>query len=327
MIDFTFLESKRNLLGFSAGVDSTALFFMLVEAQIDFDLAMVDYQVRKQSQEEVLYAKQLAQKYNKKLFLYQAHKIPKDFENQARIMRYGFFDKVIKTKGYDNLILAHHLNDRLEWFLMQFFKGCGLNTLLGFNQIEERKNYKIIRPLIDTSRDEILDFVKGYCFFEDSTNQDIRFLRNRVRKKYATSMIRENKQGILRSFQYLLQERNLLYPEEEVFNIEHIFYFKKTSLINDLAMIDKLLKKLGYVWSKNQRQEVQRQNFSIHLGAGFLIDTNQKYIFVTRSRYSDIAMDKNFKDWARKVFLPPKIRKEVFGLLQKKVIFLKDLSF
>ncbi|WP_104697098.1 MULTISPECIES: tRNA lysidine(34) synthetase TilS [unclassified Helicobacter] len=327
MIDFGVLESKKNLLGFSAGVDSTALFFMLLEAGVDFDLAMVDYKVREQSQDEVLYAKQLAQKYQKKLFLHQAPKIKKNFENQARIIRYKFFDEVIKSNGYENLILAHHFNDRLEWFLMQFFKGCGLNTLLGFNEIEERKNYKIVRPLINTSRDEILDFVKKYHFFEDLSNQDTKFLRNKIRKAYATPMIKENKQGILRSFEYLLQEKNILYPKEDIFSIGHIFYFKKSSLINNLSIIDKLLKRLGYVWSKEQRKEVQKQDFSICLGSNFLIDSNQNYIFVAKIRYPHIILNKDFKNWARKAFVPQKIRKEFFGLLQEKKIILKDLYF
>ena len=52
----------KNLLAFSGGIDSTALFFMLLEQNIDFDMAIVDYGIRAQSKDEVAYAKELAHK-------------------------------------------------------------------------------------------------------------------------------------------------------------------------------------------------------------------------------------------------------------------------
>ena len=54
------LKSKKNLLAFSAGVDSTALFFLLNDSNIDFDIAIVDYGLREQSKNEVAHAKNLA---------------------------------------------------------------------------------------------------------------------------------------------------------------------------------------------------------------------------------------------------------------------------
>ena len=55
-----------NLLAFSGGVDSSALFFILMDRGIEFDIAIVNYHKREQSIKEVEYAKHLAKKYNKK---------------------------------------------------------------------------------------------------------------------------------------------------------------------------------------------------------------------------------------------------------------------
>ena len=62
-------KSSNNLLAFSAGVDSTALFFWLVEKNIPFDIAIVNYHTRPTSNEEVAYAKELAKSLIKKFML------------------------------------------------------------------------------------------------------------------------------------------------------------------------------------------------------------------------------------------------------------------
>ena len=63
------LKSGRNLLAFSHGVDSTALFYLLDEAGVKFDLAIVDYNVRAQSKDEVASAQDLAAKFNKQIYV------------------------------------------------------------------------------------------------------------------------------------------------------------------------------------------------------------------------------------------------------------------
>ena len=64
-LDFSEIKNQKNLLAFSAGIDSSALFFLLIEKDIPFDIAIVNYNLRAQSNDEVSYAKELAKKYNK----------------------------------------------------------------------------------------------------------------------------------------------------------------------------------------------------------------------------------------------------------------------
>ncbi|HFU2366115.1 TPA: tRNA lysidine(34) synthetase TilS, partial [Campylobacter lari] len=145
MIDESLLKNKKNLLAFSHGSDSSALFFMLLNKNIDFDLALINYKTRKNSDKEEQSAKELAKKYNKKIFVKIATKIEKNFEANARAVRYEFFDEICKKYKYENLILAHNLNDKFEWFLMQFSKGAGLVELLGFKAVEKKENFIIVR--------------------------------------------------------------------------------------------------------------------------------------------------------------------------------------
>jgi tRNA(Ile)-lysidine synthase len=133
MIDL--ITTKKNLLAFSGGVDSSALFFMLYSQNIEFDIAIIDYNQRESSKEEVLYAKELALEYNKKCFI-KTYDDSRFSEKLARNFRYDFFESIIKEHAYQSLITAHQLNDQLEWFLMQLSKGAGLIELVGLQQME-----------------------------------------------------------------------------------------------------------------------------------------------------------------------------------------------
>ena len=63
-IDIKNLHNKKNLLAFSTGVDSSALFFLLIENNIHFDIAIVDYNTREQSKAELAHAKKMAKNTN-----------------------------------------------------------------------------------------------------------------------------------------------------------------------------------------------------------------------------------------------------------------------
>ena len=131
-LDLEFLEdlkAGKNLLAFSGGVDSSALYFLLKSYGIPFDVAIVDYGIRRQSALEVSYARNLCFMDNKQCFVKEVQKIQGNFENEARKVRYAFFESLIKAQGYTHLILAHQLNDALEWFLMQFCKGTSLERM------------------------------------------------------------------------------------------------------------------------------------------------------------------------------------------------------
>ncbi|TLD93174.1 tRNA lysidine(34) synthetase TilS [Helicobacter magdeburgensis] len=204
------LADSKNLLGFSGGVDSTALFFLLVEYEIPFDMAIVHYHTRKQADDELSHAQHLAKLYNKHCFISHAPQFSQNFESQARAFRFSFFDEIMQSYGYGALILAHQLNDRFEWLLMQLTRGAGLENLLGFEST--RKGYAIARPLESISKDEIYAYCKekGLKYFEDSSNMDLGFKRNAFRARFANELTREYGRGIAKSLEYLKQDKQRL---------------------------------------------------------------------------------------------------------------------
>jgi len=296
-----------NLLAFSAGVDSTALFFMLLEKNIFFDIAIVNYHKRKESNDEVEYAKALAKKYNKKIYIKDCYLDNSNFEAKARECRYIFFEELAKKYGYTDLYLAHQLNDKFEWFLMQFSKGAGLKELISMPKTEKKGNWTIHRPLIDISKEEILEYLhkNNIKYFIDKSNFDTKYKRNYFRKEFSNRFINEFKNGIKRSFEYLEEDKNLLLDENWQ-NKKDLYFFDKQTPKIDIKKVDLILKKLGYVLSKPQRDEIIKNNFSLVIGGKIAIDSNEEKIFI--APYQTPKMDKKFKEKMRKNKIPPKIR-------------------
>ena len=314
-------KSSNNLLGFSAGVDSTALFFWLMEKGIDFDIAIVNYHTRQTSDEEVQYARKLAKRFNKKIYVKECV-LSKFSEKKARECRYDFFEEIIKTHNYQTLILAHQLNDRVEWFLMQFTKGAGVKELISFEEWEEREFYKIYRPFYNVSREEIVSFLneRGIKYYIDHTNYDIKYKRNYFRHNFSDKLVKEFKEGIKKSFEYLQTDKRLLVNTEWK-KIQNLYIFKKTSPLLDIKKADLILKKLGIIMTKAQRDEVIKTNFNCVIQGKIAIDSNEKHIFI--APFIKTVIEKSFREKLRKEKIPPKIRGYVYEKLQNYDIHLE----
>ena len=198
-LEFSAIKNQKNLLAFSAGVDSVALFFLLLEQNISFDIAIVDYNLRAQSKDEISYAKELALKYNKSIFIKDIKlENHSNFEKTARDIRYSFFEEIILNERYENLITAHQLNDKLEWFLMQLSKGAGLVELIGFNEFEQKNNYKIYKPLLNITKDELENYLKmnNHKYFIDESNFDEKYKRNFFRHNFSNPFLENFSSGV-----------------------------------------------------------------------------------------------------------------------------------
>ncbi len=309
------INTSKNLLAFSAGVDSTALFFILLENSISFDIAIVNYNLREESKQEVEYAKKLAFKYNKKIFV-QETKLSKNsnFEKKARDIRYSFFEQIIKENSYETLITAHQLNDKLEWFLMQLSKGAGLVELLGFNIWEERENYKIFKPLLDITKKSLEEYLndKKHKYFIDKTNFDEEYRRNYFRKNFSNRLLEEFEDGIKKSFSYLQEDLNSLNIDTKpILATKKLTIYKSISNNNlDIRVIDKDLKKRGFLLSYAQREEIVRVK-ELVISAKIAISYTKDFIFI--APYIKKSMPKEFKESCRLNKIPKNIRAYIFN--------------
>ncbi|SHO81682.1 tRNA(Ile)-lysidine synthetase [hydrothermal vent metagenome] len=273
---------------------------------IDFDIALVNYQTRESSNDEESYAKELANRYFKKCYTLKSPRINSNFEKQARDIRYKFFDKLMQD--YDNLIMGHQLNDQLEWMFMRLSKGAGVMELIGLEAISTRKDYQIIRPLLKTSKDELIEFLESnnYRYFVDSSNFSDKYERNRFREEFANSFIEKYRDGVVRSFDYLkIDKAQLLENFREIYRYRELIILRVENMKYKIKAIDITLKKLGYLLSNAQRNEIIKSN-SIVVGGLWVIETQENLIFI--APYLKINMPKEYKELCRLEKIPSKIR-------------------
>ena len=316
------LNASKNLLAFSAGVDSSALFFLLLQNNIAFDMALINYNLREQSKEEECYARELAERYNLKVYITEAPQFQNNFEKNARDFRYNFFDKLIDEHNYNNLLTAHQLNDQLEWLLMRLTKGAGTTELLGLESISERKSYTLVRPILHHSKDELLSYLHQhqYHYFVDQSNSDEKYERNWFRKNISEKLVGKYQSGIQKSFEYLKEDKNVLMGEyKELFHKKELYILEVEKDKNNIRIIDKYLKKLGYLLSSAQRFELQNSS-SMVFGGLWAVELFENKIFI--APYNKEVMPKEFKEKCRILKIPSKIR----SYLYKEKINIKEIE-
>ncbi|MFX4233842.1 tRNA lysidine(34) synthetase TilS [Aliarcobacter butzleri] len=324
-LNFSTIKESKNLLAFSAGVDSSALFFLLLKQNIPFDIAIVNYNVRVQSKDEVNYAKELAIKYNKQIFIKEVKlETTSNFEKMARDIRYKFFEEIIDENSYEVLITAHQLNDKLEWFLMQLTKGAGLVELIGFNEFEQKENYKVYKPLLEITKEELENFLKqeNIKYFIDNSNFDEKYKRNYFRHNFSDKLLCEYTNGIKKSFKYLQDDINSLNIEItpiKVFDELEIYQNQKDNNLN-IRIIDNSLKKRGFLLSSAQRDEIIKQE-EITVSHKINISIKENFIWICPNVSS--IMDKKFKEACRINKIPKNVRNYIYY----KKIDIKELVF
>ena len=107
-----------------------------------------------------------------------------NFHNEAHNIRYNYFNKIVEKYNSKFLFTAHHGDDLIETILMRIVRGSTLRGYSGFSKIVDKKKYQIIRPLIEITKDEILEYNKKnkIKYFIDSSNLKEDYTRNRYRK-------------------------------------------------------------------------------------------------------------------------------------------------
>lgn len=304
------LKNGKNLLAFSGGPDSTALFYLLKDENISFDIAIVNYNTREQSHKEVAYAQELAQTHKLKCHLFTADTIVKNFEAKAREIRYDFFEEIINEHNYNNLLTAHHLGDRFEWMLMQFCKGAGCVELAGMSWHERRDNYTLLRPLLNLDKSELLSYLhtNALKYFEDETNQDERITRNSFRHKHTQPLLLQHLKGIKKSFQYLDEDKDSLSEDIQVHSFETLHYFECSHNIRaNIIVLDKYFKQNKYLISAHERK-LLKDNSSVVLGRKHLVSKLGTYIFISPYKNFAPKMTKEFKEECRILQIVPKLR-------------------
>ena len=197
--DFNQLKiGDKILVAVSGGVDSVALALLMDTLQkFKLNIVHVNHNLRYESSQEELFVKKLAS--DLKIPFFVSHLNPDEIgknmgvEQWSRYERYRFFEHTLKKISGDWVMTAHHANDQIETTLMNISRKTGM---LGLRGIAKSRN-KILRPLLENPKSEILDFAKriGFTYHSDKSNDDVSIPRNFIRHKIISSW--EKKQPFL----------------------------------------------------------------------------------------------------------------------------------
>lgn len=314
LLHIDLLKQGRPLLAFSGGVDSTALFHLLIEHNISFDIAHVNYHTRDTSDLEEQSAMNLALSHNLQCHTHSCRLGGANFEHRAREERYRFFDYLMKKHGYTYLLTAHQLNDRLEWLMMQMCRGSGLPEMLGIRSHDTREGIEILRPLLEWDRESIEAYlhVHNISHHIDESNADERYTRNAFRHRYSAPMMREYRDAIRRSFRYLEEDNDALIEPINFTLLDGFAYTQNPRNIRSLVYgIDTFFKNSGYLLSQHDKEALKYGGEHL-IARHTVVSIEGNYTFIAPYE-SNVIMDKGFKEECRKLRIGTKLRGYLYG--------------
>lgn len=226
----------------SGGPDSMCLLHLLCELKQELNLklivAHVNHNLREASKMEASFVQKVCEENN---LIYEYLEI-KDYgqeniEQAARLKRYNFFDELVHTYHAKYLMTAHHGDDLMETILMRLTRGSSLKGYAGFKKEYEKDNYKVVRPLITQTKQEIIEYMDnlGLKYFIDESNFSDKYTRNRYRKNILPFLKQEDPQV----------HHKYLKFSEELISVNNFLETYISNLIKDISdeaglKIDKL---------------------------------------------------------------------------------------
>ena len=241
-------KDDRVLLAISGGVDSMVLAELLLRLQDYKTTRLQDYSELNGSKVQNLafahcnfhlrgedsnrdekFVTDFANENNVPIFIkhFDTEKYAKEnslsIEMAARELRYSWFKELKEIHNFNKVALAHHGDDQIETFFINFLRGSGIKGLEGMKP----QNDFYIRPLLWSNRNEIETFAKDndIQWVEDYTNQETVYLRNKIRHNIIPIFdeIKDNARQSLNFSINCLSSENDLYRsliEEKISNIE-----------------------------------------------------------------------------------------------------------
>ena len=182
------LAEDKYLLAVSGGIDSMVLFDLFLKNNINFSVASCNFQLRgEDSDNDLKFVENICIKnsinfYSTVLDVDKFSTMRKiSTQMAARELRYDFFKKILEKHKYSYIVTAHHLDDNIETIIFNFIKSTGYKGLVG---IPFNKN-KILRPLINTSKEEIEDYAvsNNISWRLDKSNNSNKYSRNKIRNE------------------------------------------------------------------------------------------------------------------------------------------------
>ena len=193
----------RLLIAVSGGVDSMVLLDLIQQLPDTlrpwYGVVHVNHKLRTASIKEELFLEKLC--YSKQIPYFSRSWKSKEhpevgIELAARDFRYTFFEEMMEENKATHLLTAHHADDQLETILMRLVRGGQIEGMSGIQVHRPFGPGLLVRPLLHYSKEDIYTYSEAHqlSYYEDETNIDLMYTRNRYRQKIVPLLKLENNQ-------------------------------------------------------------------------------------------------------------------------------------
>ena len=201
-------------VGVSGGPDSVALLSALLaqpeSSRLHLSVLHVNHGLRPEAEREQHHVERLCRRWQLPCVVKKLDSSPPahGLEAWARAERYRFFGMAMEREGLDYLALAHTRDDQAETVLFRLLRGSARRGLSGMppsRTIGTRGDKRLIRPLLDCTRQEVLAYLaeRELSSVTDPSNADLRYARNRIRHRLLPLLATEFSPRIARHLVHL----------------------------------------------------------------------------------------------------------------------------
>jgi len=287
-------KNEYVVVAVSGGADSIFLLHILNDLGYKTILAHVNHHKRVESLNEAIQLEKLANDLNipfELLNYYDNNKA--NFHDQAHIARYKFFKEIADKYNTKYIATAHHLDDQAETILIKLLNG---SNLFGYGGISNKlidDNYNIVRPLLCVTKDDIYKYLHKYnlMYFEDSSNQENDYLRNRIRHNIIPLLKNEEPSLLSKLQEFSIQAKEAFeYIRNQ--SINYLNKTKNTIEISSFSTLDNVLKK-DIICLLFERYPIRKNNDMILKCLSLLNNPNgTKKLSLKNDYYFIISYDK-----------------------------------
>ena len=297
-------KDEKIILACSAWPDSMFLLYKILETEFKKNLVVCyfNHGTRPETDDEEKFLEELWEKegfvtevascdFEKIMKLYPG----KSFEELAREKRYQFFDAILDIHKSNKVLLAHHLDDKIETFFFNLARGTKLTGLINMRECDNSEKKWVLRPLLELEKTDILKYLdeNKLKYFIDSSNSENNYTRNKLRNTIIPKFEEINssyKKNIKNTIAYFEEVKAFIDSEVEGFLEEQwiqIFNSKKYK-INTLTIYWYF-----YIEDFNKKSQLLQKEIIRHI---YFISNNNSTIWLSEGNIKEIIRFINWKN-------------------------------
>lgn len=292
-------ENEPVVIALSGGVDSMVLFNIMHSFHSNIIIAHVNHNKRDASFNEYEELKEMAKHKNVLFEGITLDDLNGNFQEEARNKRFEFFLNIAKKHHASKVLLAHHADDQIETILMRLTRGSSFTGYAGIKETRVIDGISILRPLLDIDKSHILNYAKEHnvSYFEDSTNIEDDYTRNRFRHYVVPELRKENATLTQKTAQYsdyLSMADEFILDQRDVFLQSH-FNGEAVSL-EDFRVLHTILqiKVLKYIINLKSHDSVEVSYQQYHDMISLLLSETPNLSYDLKSGFTLIKVYKQF---------------------------------